>query len=235
MEISGPEIIFTLPVLGGIPITETVVNSWIVMAFLVIASIFLTRNLQKIPKGVQVLVEKGVSMLYQLVEDTMGKDKIFFAPYIGTLFLFSLCSNLCGLFGLRPPTADLNTTACWALIMFVCIQFFSVQRHGLKARVKSFFEPVPIMFPMNLMGEFSTPVSMSFRHYGNIFSGVIISTLMGGAFAGLTALVFNGLQIPILGIGIPAVLSVYFDLFTGFIQAYIISMLSMVFIANAMD
>jgi len=235
MTISGPEVVFTLPFFGGIPVTETVINSWIVMTFLVVASILLTRNLKKIPKGAQVLVEKGVTMLYDMVEDTMGKDKLFFAPYIGTLFLFSLCSNLCGLFGLRPPTADLNTTACWAVIMFLCIQFFSVQRHGLKARLKGFLEPFPVMLPMNIMSEFSTPVSMSFRHYGNIFSGVIISTLMSGAFAALTAMVFGGLQIPILGIGIPAVLSIYFDLFTGFIQAYIICMLSMVFIATAMD
>ena len=112
MNITGPKVIFTIPVLGGIPISETVVNSWIVMAILVIGSMLLTRNLQKVPKGAQVLVEKVVETLYSFVESTMGKDKVFFAPYIGTLFLFSFFSNMLGLFGL-PRLAGHSSSLCW--------------------------------------------------------------------------------------------------------------------------
>lgn len=232
---SGAKIIFVIPIFGGIPISETIVNSWIVMALLVGVSIYLTSNLKKRPKGAQVLVEKGVEILYGLVEDTMGKDKLYFAPYIGTLFLFSVCSNLMGLFALRPPTADLNTTAAWAIIMFGCIQVFSVKSKGLANRVKGFAEPIPVVLPLNLISEFSTPISVAFRHFGNIAAGLIITSLIYGALGGLTEMLFGGLQIPVLAIGLPAVLSVYFDLFTGFMQAFIICMLTMVFITMAMD
>ncbi|GAA6514622.1 F0F1 ATP synthase subunit A [Merdimmobilis hominis] len=235
MNITGPKVIFTIPVLGGIPISETVVNSWIVMAILVIGSMLLTRNLQKVPKGAQVLVEKVVETLYSFVESTMGKDKVFFAPYIGTLFLFSFFSNMLGLFGLRAPTADINTTACWAFIEFMLVQIFSIKRKGVIGRIKGLCDP-PIVTPLNLISEFSTPVSMAFRHFGNIAAGLIITTLLYGALTGLTHMVFGAnFQIPILAIGLPAVLSVYFDLFTAFMQAFIISMLTMVFTSMAMD
>lgn len=232
---SGPKIIFTLPFFGGIPITETVTNSWLVMAILILLALFLTRNLKKVPDGKQTVAEIGVTALYDLCETTMGKDKIYFAPYIGTLFLFCIFSNLMGLFGFRAPTADLNTTAGWALILFGCIQFFSIKVKGVKARVKGFVEPVPIMLPLNIVGEFSTPISIAFRLFGNISSGVIITALLYGALGGLTTMIFPWLDIPILALGVPAVLSIYLDLFTGVLQAFIISMLTMVFIKMAME
>ena len=180
-------------------------------------------------EGAQVLVEKVVETLYSFVESTMGKDKVFFAPYIGTLFLFSFFSNMLGLFGLRAPTADINTTACWAFIEFMLVQIFSIKRKGVIGRIKGLCDP-PIVTPLNLISEFSTPVSMAFRHFGNIAAGLIITTLLYGALTGLTHMVFGAnFQIPILAIGLPAVLSVYFDLFTAFMQAFIISMLTMVF------
>ena len=153
---NGPEILFYIPILGGLPVTETLVNSWLVMALLVLLSLWLTHGMRK--RGIskkQVVVETGVKMLYQLVEDTMGADKLYFAPYIGTLFLFVLFSNLLGLFTLRSPTADLNTTAAFALIHFGLVQVFSIKANGLKNRVKGFVEPVPVVLPLNIVGEFS--------------------------------------------------------------------------------
>lgn len=231
----GPKIIFTLPIFGGVPITETIVNTWIVMAFLIIVSLLLTHNLQKKPKGIQVLVEKGVTMLYDLVGDTMGKDKLYFAPYIGTLFLFTLCSNLMGLLAMRAPTADLNTTAALALILFGCVQVFGVKENGLWNRIKGFAEPIPITLPLNIVGEFSTPISVALRLFGNIASGIVISTLMYDGLSWLSLQVFGGFtSFPIFAVGLPAVLSLYFDIFTGVMQAFIISMLTMVFVAMAM-
>lgn len=232
---TGPKIIFTIPIFNGIPVTETVVNTWIVMAVLVLLSIFLTHNMQKVPKGKQVLVEKGVAMLYNLVENTMGKDKLSFAPYMGTLMLMSLFCSLSSLFGFRPPTADLNTTLCWALITFFMVQINGLRRKGLKKWLKSFAEPVVPMLPLNIISEFSNPISLTFRHFGNIAGGMVITSLLYSGLAALTSIVFNGLQIPILQIGLPAILSIYFDLFTSIMQAFIFCMLSMVFISMAMD
>ena len=123
---NGPEILFYIPLFGGLPVTETLVNSWIVMAFLIVLSLWLTHDMKKqhISKK-QVVVETGVKMLYQLVGDTMGEDRLYFTPYIGTLFLFTLCANLMGLLTFRSPTADLNTTAAFAIIFFGLVQAVS--------------------------------------------------------------------------------------------------------------
>lgn len=173
---NGPKILFYIPLFGGLPVTETLVNSWIVMAFLILVSLWLTHGMKKnhISKR-QVIVETGVKMLYQLVGDTMGEDKLYFTPYIGTLFLFTLCANLMGLFTFRSPTADLNTTAAFAVIFFGLVQVFSIKANGLKNRIKGFAEPVPVVLPLNIVGEFSTPVALAlpsvrqhgFRHRGN--------------------------------------------------------------------
>ena len=153
---NGPEILFYIPLFGGLPVTETLVNSWIVMAFLIVLSLWLTHDMKKqhISKK-QVVVETGVKMLYQLVGDTMGEDRLYFTPYIGTLFLFTLCANLMGLLTFRSPTADLNTTAAFAIIFFGLVQVFSIKANGLKNRIKGFAEPVPVVLPLNIVGEFS--------------------------------------------------------------------------------
>ena len=145
---NGPEILFYIPLFGGLPVTETLVNSWIVMAFLIVLSLWLTHDMKKqhISKK-QVVVETGVKMLYQLVGDTMGEDRLYFTPYIGTLFLFTLCANLMGLLTFRSPTADLNTTAAFAIIFFGLVQVFSIKANGLKNRIKGFAEPVPVVLP----------------------------------------------------------------------------------------
>ncbi len=230
----GPKIYFTIPVLGGIPITETTVNMWIVMAVLAVVCRILTRRMQKIPKGKQALAEKYVSTIYTLCAQTMGNDKLRYAPYIGMLLPFSLLSSLLGLFALRPPTADLNTTVGWALITFGMIQIGRWRAKGAGGYFKSFAEPVAVIFPINLVSEVSTPVSMAFRHFGNIAAGMVITSLLYGALSALTSMLF-GIGVPFLQVGVPAFLSIYFDVFTAALQAFIFCMLSMVFIAMAQD
>lgn len=234
---NGPKILFYIPLFGGLPVTETLVNSWIVMAFLIVLSLWLTHGMKKqhISKK-QVVVETGVKMLYQLVGDTMGEDKLYFTPYIGTLFLFTLCANLMGLFTFRSPTADLNTTAAFAIIFFGLVQVFSIKANGLKNRIKGFAEPVPVVLPLNIVGEFSTPVALALRLFGNMASGIVVTSLLYQALTWVSNLVFGSItSFPVFAVGIPAVLSIYFDLFTGCMQAFIISMLTMVFVAMAMD
>jgi len=228
---NGPKIIFEL---AGIPISETVVNSWIIMAILMTFGYLGTRNLEKVPKGIQNFVEVLVDSLYGLVKDTMGENKMKFAPYIGTLFMFYLCCNLIGLFGLRSPTTDLNTTVSFALITFFMIHINAIRSKGIKNFLKGFIDPIPLMLPLNIIGELALPISLSFRPFGNITGGTVIMGLLYSVLAYVSTQVLN-LPIPILQAGLPAVLHVYFDLLSGTIQAFIFTMLTMVFVSNAID
>ncbi|MBQ7822374.1 MAG: F0F1 ATP synthase subunit A [Clostridia bacterium] len=237
---NGPKIMFEIPIFGGIPVTETVTNTWIIMAFIVLLSIWLTHDMKKVPSGKQVIAEKLVGMLYNMVEKNMGKGYVnFFAPYIGALFTLSALGSLSSLLGMRPLTADFSTTLGWALLSFMMIQGNNIRCNGIKGWLKGFIEPVPLLLPINIIGEIANPISMSFRHFGNIAAGMVITSLLYGALASLSAVVLQWIpntfinSIPIFQLGLPAILSIYFDLFTSFLQAYIICMLTMVFVANA--
>lgn len=227
----GPRIIFELP--GGIPVTETVTTTWIIMALLILFSYVATKNFERVPKGLQNVVELLVDGINKLTAQTMGEDKIAFAPYIGTLIIYLVCANLAGLFGFRPPTADVNTTMGLALMTFVMIHFFGMKSKGVGTYLKGFLEPFPVMLPLNLIGELATPISLSFRLFGNIVGGVIIMSLLYGGLATLSLKL--GIGIPIFQTGIPAPLHIYFDVFAGVLQSFIFSMLTMVFISIAMD
>ncbi len=161
----------------------------------------------------------------------MGEDKIRFAPYIGTLMMYLAFANLAGLLAVRPPTADLNTTLALALMTFFLIHFNGLRSKGLLGYLKGFIEPFPMLLPINILGELATPISLSFRLFGNIVGGMIIMSLIYTALGG--ALTIGG--IGFLQLGIPAVLHVYFDLFSGLLQTFIFAMLSMIFISRAMD
>ncbi len=227
----GARIIFELP--GGIQITETVTTTWIIMIVLIVFSIIATRNLERIPKGRQNFLEMLVEVLYKFTEQTMGKNKVGFAPYMGTILIYILIANLSGLLGFRPPTADVNTTIGLALITFFMIHFFGMKSKGVGTYLKGFLDPIPFLLPLNVIGELATPVSLSFRLFGNIVGGVIIMSLLYG---GLTALGAKlGIHIPIFTTAIPVPFHFYFDLFAGVLQSFIFTMLTMVFVSNAMD
>lgn len=234
ITINGPKIMFRIPIFGGIEVTETVVWSWMIIAFIFILCLVLTRKLEKIPRSYsQKLAEKIVVAIDNMVESTMGKRNTAYAPYILTLMTFSILGSLIGLLGFRSVTADINTTLAWALMTFVLIYYSGIRFQGLK-HFKGFIEPTPVMLPLNIISEMATPVSLSFRHFGNILSGMIITLLMyGGLAAASSAIIPN--SIPFLQLGLPAVFSVYFDLFSGCIQAYVFSMLTMVYVSNAND
>lgn len=239
-SVSGPKVLFTIPIFSGIKVTETIVNAWIIMAVITCVCIWLTRNLSvRNPSKKQIVAEKLVMMVYNLVKDVMGEKYIKFVPYIGTLFTMSILSSLSGLLGMRAPTADLSTTLAWALVTFVMVQVNNMMHNGIIGYLKSFTQPVPFLLPINLVGEIANPISMSFRHFGNIGAGIVITGLIYGALAALSAAVLSFIpvefinSIPIFQVGLPAILSVYFDLFTSFLQAYIICMLTMVFVSGA--
>lgn len=227
----GPHIVFTLP--GGIQVTETVTVTWFIMLVLAVFSYFATRNFDKVPKKFQNFIETLVESIYNLTRQTMGEDKMAFAPYMGTLLIFLGIANIAGLFGLRPPTADANTTLGLAFVTFIMIHFFGMKSKGVGGYLKGFLEPFPALLPLNLIGELATPISLGFRLFGNIVGGLIIMNLLYGALGALSAKL--GIGIPVFMAAIPAPLHIYFDLFAGILQSFIFTMLTMVFVAMAMD
>lgn len=241
----GPKIMFKIatPFFSGgeqviIPVTETVVNTWLIMAVLILFAYVATRNLQKVPKGMQVATEALVGGIYGLTKQTMGEDKVGFAPYVGTLLMFVAISNIAGLVNVRPPTADVNTTMGLALMTFVMIHGFGIKAKGLGTYLKGFLEPMPFLLPLNIMGELATPISLSFRLFGNIVGGVIVMNLLYSALYSLSSAVFGlvGISavVPVFQV-IAAPLHIYFDLFAGLLQSFIFAMLTMVFVSIAMD
>jgi F-type H+-transporting ATPase subunit a len=218
----GPEIIWVIPIGDGIAITQTVTTTWFIMGMLILGAFLLTRKMSLVPSKKQAVAEIIVDGIYGLTETTMGKKFKHFAPYVGTLLLFVGVANISGLLGFRPPTADLNTTMGLALMTFVIIHFTGVKAKGLGGYLKGFLDPMPFLLPLNIMGELATPISLSFRLFGNIVGGLIIMTLVYNALGNLAVLV-------------PAVLHAYFDLFAGLLQSFIFAMLTMVFVSLASD
>lgn len=239
IEITGAYIFFTLPLpLGGLPITETQVNSWLVMLSLLFLCLYLTRGLtEKAQTKRQHVAEWIVEQTEGLVTGNMGEYFIGFAPFIGAMLALSAFSSLLSLTGLFPPTSDINVTAGWAILVFILITYYKM-KCGPVHYLKSFAEPVAFLTPLNVISEVATPVSMAFRHYGNVLSGSVISVLVAAALQGLSQIVLGRLpgilgEVPWLRIGIPAVLSVYFDLFSGCLQAFIFAMLTMLYVGGA--
>ena len=241
LSVTGPKIYFEIPILGGIKITQTTVSLLVVTILLITLSYFLTRKLTKRPGRMQVVVEKLVTMLYNLVEDTMGKHNLKFAPYIGTLFLCSIFGTLIGMTQIfRSTTADLSVTLAWALVTTGLVWYHNIKNFGFLAWLKGFTEPIVVMTPMNIVSEIAQPISMAFRHFGNVAGGSVLTALIYAALAALSNLLFSWLpevvatvMPPIFQAGIPAFLSIYFDLFSGFVQALVFSLLTMVYVGGA--
>lgn len=247
LSVNGPKVYFRLPF--DLPhtdiftmrnlITQTTISLFAVTFLLIIVSFFITRNLKKRPGKLQVVVEKLITMLYNLVEDTMGKHNLKFAPFIGTVFLSSIIGTLLGMTQIfRSTTADLSVTVAWALVTTGMVWYHNIKNFGFKTWLKGFTEPIVVMTPMNIVSEIANPVSMAFRHFGNIAGGSVLTALIYSALALVSQLVFGWLpgllgEIPFFQAGIPAFLSIYFDLFSGFVQALVFSLLTMVYIGGA--
>lgn len=239
IQLTGAYIFFTIPFpLGGIPITESQINSWLVIISVFFLCLFLTRNMKEKAQGArQHIAEWIVEKTESLVKGNMGEYFKDFAPFICAVLALSAFSSLITLLGLFPPTSDLNVVAGWALLVFILITYYKM-KCGPVHYLKSFGEPVAFLTPLNVISEAATPVSMAFRHYGNILSGTVISVLVKAGLQGLSSLIFGRLpgllgEIPFLQIGIPAVLSVYFDVFSGCLQAFIFAMLTMLYVSGA--
>lgn len=241
VTITGARIFFTVPMpIQDFPVTESQINSALVLIVLLFACLYLTHGLtEKIALKRQHLAEMAVQTVDELVSENMGEFFAGFSPFIIAMLALSALSSLFSLFGLFPPTSDINIVGGWAVLVFILITYYKM-KCGPLHYLKSFTQPVALLTPINLISEVATPVSMAFRHYGNVLSGSVISVLLATALSGASAAVLGRLpgflaDIPLFQIGIPAVLSLYFDLFSGCLQAFIFAMLTMMYVAGAFD
>ena len=240
--ITGALVYFEIPLpLQNLPISEAQVNSWAVMITILFICLYLTHGISVIPNSKrQLAAEWLVEKCNGMVKENMGDYFKGFPPFIAGIMALSALSSLSSLMGLFPPTSDINVVAGWAILVFGMITYYKMKA-GVWHYLKGFAEPVPFLLPMNVISEAATPVSMSFRHYGNILSGSIISVLIAAALGGLTNTVLGWLpgalgevlgNSEILRVGIPAVLSLYFDLFSSGLQAFIFATLTMMYISG---
>lgn len=217
--------------LGGVKytISPAVVNIVLVTIVLSIIFIILGKKAEKAdyrkrPKGILHLSEIYVEAIDNLTKQTMGRANFAFAPYMGSLFLLLIVSNLLGLLGLKPPTTDYNVTLGLALITFFLTEYNAIKFNGIGNFLKGFFSPIPLLAPLNVLNEFANPVSMSFRLFGNMIGGAILMSLIYGAFSGLKILLTPLITPWLHG---------YFDVFSGVLQAFVFVMLTMVYIGGA--
>ena len=241
VSITGARIFFTIPMpLQDLPVTEAQINSVLVMITLLFFCLYLTHGLtEKCERKRQHLAELIVQKVDALVTENMGDYFIGFAPFIIAVIALSAFSSLLSLCGLFPPTSDINVVGGWAVLVFGLITYYKLKCGPLNY-LKGFTEPVAVLTPINIVSELATPVSMAFRHYGNVLSGSVISVLLATALSGLSSLLLSWLpgflaDIPLFQIGIPAVLSIYFDIFSGCLQAFIFAMLTMVYVGGGFD
>lgn len=225
--VEGPLKSITFDLFGfEVVISESIVVQWIVMAVLAVIFFILGRNLKvRATSRRQMAAEYLVCFFRNMVHDTMGVKYSKYTAYIGGLFCFSILSSLMGLFGLRCPTSDLSVIAAWGIVTFILTQRNKFKTGGVKGFFKGFIEPLPFMLPFNIIGEIANPVSQTLRHFANILAGSVI----GGLIYFALGQVAGGLA----SIGVPAILSLYFDLFSAFIQAYIFCTLTMAYVSMA--
>ncbi len=239
ISITGARIFFTakLP-LQDLIISEAQINSWLVLITIFFFCLYMTHGLtQQCSTRRQHLAEWIVETVDHIVVENMGPFFSGYSAFIIAILALSALSSLLSLLGLFPPTSDINVVGGWAILVFILITHYKL-KGGFLNYLKGFTEPIFVMAPLNVLGEIATPVSMAFRHYGNVLSGSVISVLIAAALTALSNLVLGWLpgflgEIPFLRIGIPAVLSVYFDIFSGCMQAYIFAMLTMLNISGA--
>lgn len=211
---------FTIPIFGGIQIAESVVISWVVMAVLVLLSLILTSGMKAWNPGKrQVLAETAVNWLDGFTKDMLGPDATEYSEYISTVLLFIGLSNIMGLFGMKPPTKDMNVTIALAVMSIVLIEAAGIRRKGGKGWLKSFTQPIAIVTPINILEIFIRPLSLCMRLFGNVLGSFVIMELIE----------------MILPVALPLVFSMYFDIFDGFIQAYVFVFLTSLFIAEAAE
>ena len=206
---------------GKLKIDEGTVVSWIIMAVFPIAGILLTRGLKvegKLSKR-QLFIEMCVDKMRTFFHNVMGPDGDRYIPWMMTVAVYIGACNMCGIFGFKSPTKELNVTVGLALTSIILVQYAGIHKKGTKGWLKSFAKPVPIVLPINLLELVIKPMSLCFRLFGNIIGAFIIMKLIES----------------VVPVAIPVALSLYFDIFDGFIQAYVFVFLTSLYIQEAIE
>ncbi len=236
-----PHEIFSIPLFGlNIPVTDTVITMWLVMVFLIIFAVVITRRMQLVPKGKQNVAEAIVELINNFAKGNIGHHWRPFAPYLGTVLLFLMFSNIISIFniipngeilyeithveslkhfGIRPPTRDANVTVCLAAMSVILVLFSGIGIKGFKGWLRYHIEPTPVILPFKILDYPVRTLSLSMRLFGNILGAFIIMELIYAVF-------------PMV---VPAAFSIYFDLFDGLLQAYVFVFLTSLYIAEAIE
>lgn len=224
LEELNVETVFTIPegipLVGGMGVSESVVITWVIMAFVLLLALFLTRKLKvhDISRR-QLVAETIVTSLDKFVTGMTGQEGKPYVPYLASVLVFIGISNLISLFGMKPPTKDLNVTAALAIMSIILIEYAGIHKKGMKKWLKSFAEPIAIVAPINVLELFIKPLSLCMRLFGNVLGAFVIMELIK----------------IILPVGLPIPFSFYFDIFDGLIQAYVFVFLTSLFIKEAME
>jgi len=236
MDALSIKTIFTLTIGGlSIPITETVIISWAIMIILIAASLVLTSRLKQIPSKPQVVLEMGVDFLNSFAKEQFGSYSKYLGPYIGSLALFLLLSNIIGFFSplefkffghsfvppfsIRPPTRDINVTAALAVISILLVFICGFSARGVAGWFKRLLHPLAFMLPFNIMEYGTRLISLALRLFGNILGAFVLMSMIEG----------------LLPVALPAVFSLYFDFFDGILQAIIFTFLTSLYISEAVN
>ena len=201
---------------GDVVITDTVVFTWTVMAFISIASFLVTRRFSLVPTPAQEAVEALFESIKNLIEEALDVDAWDVIPLLGTLWIFIGVSNLLGLVpGLKTPTADINTTFAFAVISYISIHFYGIKYQGIKGYISHYTEPSVILLPFHLLADVTRIIALAIRLFGNMLSGEMVAAIL---------LVISGLLVPV-----PMAL---LHVIIGIVQAYIFGALTLAFISG---
>lgn len=211
------ETVFTI---GGVGIHESVVATFVISVVLLVFGLVMTSGLKvENPSRRQLAVESAVLAIQGLYAKTLGEKGKRYLPYMMTIACYIALANLANLFGVKPPTKDLTVTAALAVMSIILVQVSGIQQRGVKGWLHSFLEPIPVMLPMNLLELLIKPVSLCMRLFGNVLGAFIIMKLIEGLIAVI----------------IPVPFSLYFDVFDGLIQVYVFTLLTSMYIAEAVE
>lgn len=220
MEELNCNVVFTIPLFGGIDVMESVVVTWIIMAIMMIASLILVHGLKvrNISKK-QVALESGMSFIYDFFEGLLGKEGKAYIPYLITVVIYIGIANMIGLLGFKSPTKDLNVTVSLAVMSIVLVEVAGIRKKGVRGWIKSFAEPIAIIAPINVLELFIRPLSLCMRLFGNVLGAIVVMALIKH----------------LLPLIVPLPFSFYFDIFDGVIQAYVFVFLTSLYIKEAIE
>lgn len=211
---------FVIPIFGGIPVPNSIFITWIIMAIVIVLSICLTRNLKVRPTGrIQLLLEYMIGGMRNFFDNMLGEKGKRYTLWLMTVATYLVCANLSGLFGVAPPTKDINVTAAMAIMSIVLVIYAGIREKKLGGYGKSFFRPVAFIAPINVLELFLRPITLCMRLFGNMFGGFVVMELIK-------------LILPVI---LPIPFSMYFDIFDGLIQAYVFVLLTSLYVHEAIE